>query len=226
MDIGVITGRFDEAAEEYDGLRRKFIPCFDDFYGTGISLLGRLKPRIESILDLGAGTGLLDKYLLARYPDARYTLVDVSERMLEVARRRFAGSGNFRFSVSDYSEGLPEGRFDLVASALSIHHLEEGAKARLYRAAFDSLEPGGCLLNLDQFDADSGAMSELYDEWWYDFIGRSGVGDVEKAAWLARRELDRENSIEATRDLLVAAGFATAQCVYSYMKFGVMLAIK
>lgn len=32
---------FDKNAAEYDQLRRKFIPCFDDFYGMALALLPR-----------------------------------------------------------------------------------------------------------------------------------------------------------------------------------------
>ena len=44
--------------------------------------------------------------------------------------------------------------------------------------------------------------------------------------WLQRRELDRENTIQETLELLKQSGFKQAECIYSYMKFGVILAIK
>jgi tRNA (cmo5U34)-methyltransferase len=87
MDVDKITDRFNLIAKKYDEQRRSFIPCFDDFYQTGISLISKIKSDFNAILDLGAGTGLLTKYLYEKFPDANYTLVDVSEQMLEIARQ-------------------------------------------------------------------------------------------------------------------------------------------
>src|SRR4029450_2710064 len=38
---------------------------------------------------------------------------------------------------------LPEGRFDLVLSALAVHHLHADGKADLVRPIDNALEPGG-----------------------------------------------------------------------------------
>ena len=53
-----VRATFDGAAGGYDEQRRKLIPCFDDFYGTAVSLAETRESR-PRILDLGAGTGLL-----------------------------------------------------------------------------------------------------------------------------------------------------------------------
>ena len=225
MDINNIKGRFDEIAEGYDRQRRSIIPCFDDYYGT-ISFLANVNKDFHSILDLGAGTGLLTEYLHREFPDAEFTLVDVSEQMLDVARRRFRGMKDFEYIISDYSETLPQGSFDLIASALSIHHLEEKARGQLYSAIYNKLDDNGCFINLDQFNAESDIMNNHYIKWWHEYIKLSGIENVEDPSWLKRRELDRENTIADTLNLLKNAGFRIAECIYSYMKFGVVLAIK
>jgi tRNA (cmo5U34)-methyltransferase len=64
-----------------------------------------------------------------RFPRSRVTLVDLSVEMLRVARRRLSeGNGRFEFRNMDYArKPLPRG-YDLVVSALSIHHLTHGDK--------------------------------------------------------------------------------------------------
>lgn len=226
MESNKIAERFDETAKEYDARRGCFIPRFDDFYGTMVGFVARFFPKPRSILDLGAGTGLLSKHFLAHFPDAEYTLVDVSEGMLEIARDRFRCSPNFRYETMDYSKDLPDGEFDLIASALSIHHLPEGDKASLYRNAFDRLPEKGLFVNFDQFDAGSSLMEEKYESWWLDYIGASGLTEQERAKWLERRSLDRENSVERTQSMLAEIGFPTVECVYRFMKFAVIIAMK
>jgi ubiquinone/menaquinone biosynthesis C-methylase UbiE len=226
MDIEKIKDRFDVVAKKYDEQRRFFIPCFDDYYQTSISFLSKLRPDFNSILDLGAGTGLLTKFLYEKFPNAKYTLVDASEQMIDIAKQRFKNLDNFSFVINDYSKELPSDQFDLVTSALSIHHLEDDAKAVLYSNISKKLPNNGCFINLDQFNAESDLLNEYYNQYWYDYIGRSFNSEKERDLLLQRRELDRENTISETIVLLKQIGFKHVECIYSYMKFGVIIAIK
>ncbi len=226
METDIVSARFNQIASKYDEQRRYFIPGFDDFYKTGISLVLKIRREIKSILDLGAGTGLLTKYLFDNYPDARFTLVDVSDKMLDIARQRFSGMENFKYVVSDYSERLPGNNFDLIASALSIHHLTDESKLNLYYNVYDRLDEKGLFLNLDQFNAETELINKCYNELWYDYLLRSNLAADELESWRQRRELDRENSISDTLNLLNKARFKTVECIYSNMKFGVILAMK
>jgi len=226
MDLEKISEGFNEVAEMYDSQRKYFIPCFDDYYGFSMDFIKKLRNSFKSVLDLGAGTGLLTKYLYDMYPEADFTLADISEQMLDAARMRFKGLNNFEFIVTDYSKELPMKQFELIASALSIHHLEDSSKAALYSNIYDNLAEGGCFINLDQFNAESSLMNKKYNDYWYDFINKSPITEIEKESWLKRRELDRENTIDQTKILLKQAGFGVVECIYSYMKFGVVLAVK
>ena len=177
-----------------------------------------------SVLDLGAGTGLLTKYLFEKYPDANFTVVDISDEMLEIARKRFSGLANFSFRVENYSEKLPEGNFDLIASALSIHHLADTQKMNLYSMIYDKLPGKGCFINLDQFNAASDIINKHYV--WHNFINQHITDPEEQKKYLKRRELDMEDTVEGTIEKLKSAGFKQVDCIYRFMKFGVVIAIK
>jgi ubiquinone/menaquinone biosynthesis C-methylase UbiE len=226
MDIHKVKEQFDYIAKKYDGHRRCFIPCFDDFYKSSISLLKLYADNFLNIIDLGAGTGLLTMELYKLYNNAHFTLVDISKDMLEVARERFDGLSNFEFMEADYAENIPAKNYDLICSALSIHHLENEDKIKLYKDVFRKLDTGGCFINLDQFMGASGEINKLYDQWWHNYINQSGITAEEKAAWNERKKLDRENTIKETMELLRESGFKDVECVYSFMKFGVIIAIK
>jgi tRNA (cmo5U34)-methyltransferase len=148
-DVAGIKAVFDKAAKSYDAVRRQLIPCFDDFYGTVARTLPFGSADSFDVLDLGAGTGLLSALLHGQFPKAHLTLVDISDEMLAHARERFAGASDVQIAVSDYSaEALP-GKFDAIVSALSIHHLDDRDKAKLFRRVYDALKPGGAFVNAE-----------------------------------------------------------------------------
>jgi ubiquinone/menaquinone biosynthesis C-methylase UbiE len=226
METDEIKKQFNLSTSKYDNGRRLFIPCFEDYYQTGINVLSQLRQAFHSILDLGAGTGLLTKYLYEKFPDAEYTLVDIAEQMLSVSKERFKGLNNFSFQIADYSQGLPIGEFDLIASGLSIHHLDEAEKRKLYTMIWHKLPQGGCLLNLDQFNDSDSEINNAYNQLWYDHIQSSGLSEDEINNWHERKKLDKENSVGKTLQMIHEIGFKKVSCVYQYMKFATILAIK
>ena len=79
---------FDIAAEDYDRTRRRLVPGFDDFYRAAIDLIRFPRERALKVLDLGAGTGLMAAFIAYSFPNARITMVDISNEMVERARAR------------------------------------------------------------------------------------------------------------------------------------------
>lgn len=224
MNHDAIMQQFDMYAKQYDAGRRCFIPCFDDYYVRSVSLLKNIKNDIHNVADLGAGTGLLSAQMFKLYPTASFTLIDLSPNMLDIAKKRFYGLSNFYYKVDDYAKGLSK-NYDCICSALSIHHLENNEKQQLYNETYKSLSDGGCFLTLDQFCADCPIINKAYDEWWLNYIDNN-VTTEEKSKWLERRKLDKEISVSTTISMLKSAGFNHVECVYEFMKFATIIAIK
>ena len=93
------------------------------------------------VLDLGTGTGETLAAVLARHPGARAVGVDKSAPMLEAARARLARLP-VELVVAELADPLPAGPFDLVVSALAVHHLEGPDKAALFARVAGALRPG------------------------------------------------------------------------------------
>lgn len=206
--------------------RRKFIPCFDEFYEGTTNFLVSCVHDPENILDLGAGTGLLTSYWYRHFPHARFTLTDIAGDMLDIARERFAGAGDFEYLISDHSGGLPESEFDVITSALSLHHLENSGKEKLFKDIYNALPEGGLFANYDQFNADTPEMTAIYDSCWEASLYKSGLTEEDISLWRQRRRLDRECSVTEETAMLRQCGFKTVQCVYSCRKFAVIAAVK
>jgi tRNA (cmo5U34)-methyltransferase len=97
---------------------------------------------VSTVLDLGTGTGETLERVLFVHPAAIALGVDESESMLDVARVRLEGR-EVTLQVADLLDPLPPGPFDLVVSALAIHHLDGPGKAELFRRVAGVLRPGG-----------------------------------------------------------------------------------
>ena len=221
-----IEEQFNLIAKEYDVNRKKFIPCFDDYYENTTKLIASCIDAPKRVLDLGAGTGLLTYYWFKECKTAQYVLVDIAEGMLEVSKKRFAGLANVSHQVMDYTKQLPDGKFDAIISALSIHHLDDRQKNELFCRIYESLPAGGIFVNYDQFCAGTTMMNRWFDSYWEKQLYTSGLTDRDIELWKERRKLDRECSVEKEVEMLHQCTFADVKCLYSYHKFSVIIAIK
>lgn len=221
-----ISEQFNLIAKEYDINRKRFIPCFDDFYISTTNFLASNIMPPKRILDLGSGTGLLSAFWLQHFPKAEYVLVDIADEMLEVAKERFDGLKNISYQICDYAKGLPDYDFDVIISALSVHHLENEDKAELFAGIYNKLPQGGLFINYDQFCAGSEQMNGWFNSYWENHLMKSGLTDKDIELWHERRKLDRECSAEEEINMLRECDFGEVNLIYSNQKFSVIAAVK
>jgi tRNA (cmo5U34)-methyltransferase len=180
-----------------------------------------------AILDIGAGTGLLSTFLLEKFPDARLTLMDISENMLDEARKRFATRSGTEYVVCDYSRSELGGPYDIICSALSIHHLLPEDKCRLFQRIFSALKPGGMFVNADQAEGETPYFTERYHDYWNDFLRSGPMSETQHAEILKRRDtLDRNEKLSVQLSWLKEAGFSDVDVVYKNRTFIVTVARK
>ena len=221
-----IEEQFNLISKEYDCNRKKFIPCFGDYYENSTRIILSNFGIPKSVLDLGAGTGLLTYYWYIECPTTKYMMVDIADEMLDVARKRFAGIKNVTDTIADYNKAFPKGNYDAVISALSIHHLDDFQKERLFKTIHENLPEGGIFVNYDQFCADTPTMNDWYNSYWESQLYASGLTDRDIELWKERRKLDKECSVETEKQMLYRCGFSEINCIYSYHKFSVIVAVK
>jgi tRNA (cmo5U34)-methyltransferase len=151
-----------------------------------------------AILDLGTGTGETLRHVAQRHPAARLTGVDESERMLSVARNVVPGAD---LRVARLQDELPDGPFDLVISALAVHHLDADEKAALFRRVAARLAPGGRFVLADVIVPDDPADAITPLDEGYDLPSRAD----EQLQWLRDAELTAALRWQH-RDLAVMTG--------------------
>ncbi|MBD8348903.1 class I SAM-dependent methyltransferase [Dysgonomonas sp. HGC4] len=216
-----VESQFNSIAQLYDRQRPSLIPCFSDFYGVAIDNLN-LSILSPHILDLGAGTGLFSEFVLQKFPDAKITLVDISEKMLDIARKRFLSNKNISIIQSDFTTFKDEKQYDAVISSLAIHHLEDKAKVELYNTIFTLLKPNGIFINAEQIAGESDYFSRLYDQKWRQKVEASDLSKDEIAASYERIKLDKRTPVSTQIKWLRDSGFKEVDCLYKYYDFAVL----
>jgi tRNA (cmo5U34)-methyltransferase len=221
-----IRDAFDPIAQEYDAQRVHIIPDFQNYYGAAV-WAANAENNTPEILDIGAGTGLMSAMILEKFPGATLTLLDISENMLAVARKRFSHRENIRYVVSDYSRSSLGGPYDLVISALSIHHLTSYDKRQLFHGIFATLKPGGMFVNADQAEGETLLFRQMYLEYWNDFLKSGPLSEQERLEILRRRDtLDRNEKLSSQLGWLHESGFTDVDVVYKNRTFVVTVARK
>ena len=101
----------------------------------------------KSLLDYGSGTGLVSLEL--RDLVDSILLVDSSEQMLEVAKAKIEHSGvpNLQVLYSDFTEGTPELKADIVLMSLVLLHIPD--TKMILQKLFNILNKDGKLIIVD-----------------------------------------------------------------------------
>lgn len=170
-----MSGHFDQSAPHWDAdpMKRK----------RAEAVAAAMRPWLSSgrrltALEYGAGTGLLSFAL--RDDFAQITMADVSEGMLAVARDKIAAGGWSHMQVRKLdltTDPLPDERWDVIYSLMTLHHIPDTAAILRQWAAL--LNPDGLLFVCD-LDREDGSFHK------YEFHGHHGF-DREKLADLAKQ---------------------------------------
>lgn len=185
--------------ETYLELIHSEVPDYERLQGEIAVAAGR---DARSMLELGTGTGETARRVLARNPAARLLGLDASPEMLDGAKARLPAD-RVQLRVARLEEPLPEGPFEVVFSALTVHHLEDPGKADLFRRVADALSPGGRFVLGDVVvPQDPADVVTPIDA---DYDKPSTVPD--QLGWLAAAGL-RARLVWAHRDLAVLMGEA------------------
>lgn len=144
---------FDEAAAVWDDKPLRVALAT----AIGETIVREVQPSQEmDALDYGCGTGLLSLFLL---PHVRsVTGADSSAGMLDVLRRKIAQMALDKMEVMRLDlehDSLPEKRFHMVATAMTMHHVRNTGK--VLGAFRELLHPGGVLCVAD-LDAEPGTF--------------------------------------------------------------------
>jgi tRNA (cmo5U34)-methyltransferase len=177
------VGQYHWDPDTYLELMHEDVPDYERLEEEAAAATGEGATRL---LELGTGTGETARRVLVRHPGATLVGVDASPEMLERARA-VLGTAGVELVVGQLEDELPDGRFDLIFSALAVHHLDGPGKADLFRRVADRLSPGGRFVLADLIvpEDDADVVTPIEDP------GHDKPSTVgEQLAWLSSAGLD------------------------------------
>jgi ubiquinone/menaquinone biosynthesis C-methylase UbiE len=220
-----------------DGVRGG-IPHASDQIDVMARLIAASELPIRRFLDLGSGSGLLAIAILAEYPEARATLVDYSEPMMEAARDLLGADVSLpRFVLADLADPdwqktvIDDAPYDTAVSGYAIHHLTHERKRELYGEVFSLLQPGAVFVNIEHVASTTQWTEQQFDVAMIDslaaFESHAGTGRTREQ--IESDYLGREDKaanilapVEEQCQWLLDVGFDDVDCYFKYFELAVI----
>ena len=124
-------GQFHWDPETYLELMHSEVPDYERLQDEVARACAVPPLPVRAMLELGTGTGQTTGRVLRVQPDAELIGIDESRGMLDAARTALP-TDRTTLTLARLEDALPPGPFQLVFSALAVHHLHGPAKAALF----------------------------------------------------------------------------------------------
>ncbi len=219
-----------ELTEKYLSGVRGAIPLAKEQIELILRIIDGCNIKVERIMDLGCGDGILAASILQQYANTEAVLLDISEPMIQAARNKLAKySENLDFVLFDFGESRwtemvkTKGLFSIIISGFSIHHQTDKKKMEIYSDIFKLLMPGGLFLNLDQVSSSTDRVSFLFDDYFidslYNMYDRNGIGKTRQEVaeeWYNREDIgvNKLAPVEKQCEWLREIGFGDVDCYF------------
>ena len=140
--------------ESWDRQQETYLPDREERFRIMLDMVEACVGPEPRILDLACGTGSITARLLARFPNATSTGIDLDPALLAIARGTFEGDDRVTFVEADLKDPdwptrLPYGTYDAVLTATALHWLHSAPLAALYGRIAGLVRSGGVFMNAD-----------------------------------------------------------------------------
>ena len=163
--------------------------------------------ELNSLLDIGCGTGLELSSIYQRFPTVNVTGVDLSEDMLNILQHKYK-SKKIELILSDYFKyPFAKERYEAAMSFETLHHFKYEKKKEMYEKLFQTIKPGGYYIECDYIaccDEEEQICLELYE---YKRKEKQIADDVFV-------HIDIPLTFEHQKELMINAGFSNVQSLY------------
>ncbi len=227
--VNEIRARFDQDVERFSNLETGQSATMDAALCLDLiaSTAGAVTPDISSVLDVGCGAGNYSLKLRQHAPQAAFTLVDLSEPMLQRARTRLAPNMTTLYQEDIRACDWPEASFDVILAAAVLHHLRTPEEwTATFQKFFRWLRPGGSVWIFDlvshEVEAVQQAMWTRYGE-YLESLG--GAAYREKVFTYIDKE-DTPAPLSCQLEGLRAAGFTRIDVLHKNATFAAFGALK
>ncbi|MDJ0705274.1 MAG: class I SAM-dependent methyltransferase [Leptolyngbyaceae cyanobacterium MO_188.B28] len=133
-----------------------------------------LDAGIDTVLELGAGTAEGALALAQRFPQATFTVTDVSPYMLVISKHKFNQAGIGELAVFEQVDArhtdYPDNAFALVTASLLFHETPKEWTPKILQEMCRVIKPGGWILYADTYRGEHALNAAFQEPWLNDFI--------------------------------------------------------
>ena len=178
---------FDSAvADCFSDMLSRSIPQYEVMRSSSASLVANIIEqnnayREFNILDIGCSDGLMIQAMLGKLKgnQGRFLGVDVSEPMLEKARKRFevvnsASVNAVSIKNCDLRKDFPKNDYDVVTSILSIQFIPIEYRQQILQNVYDNLIKGGAFIFVEKVLGNTANLNKLFVKNYYDMKEANG----------------------------------------------------
>ena len=194
------------------------VPGLADLHRMAMLLLAEQAPGAARMLVVGAGGGMETKALAEAQPAWRFTGVDPSPAMLDLARQTLTPFADRVELLAGTIDQAPVGPFDGAICLFVLHHIDRNERMRTLREIRRRLKPNASLVIAEH--SAPGPDSDLWMRRSVAFGERTSL-DWEKATATAKMMTERLPLLTPAEeeDALREAGFSNIAMFYAAFSF-------
>lgn len=186
-------------------------------------------PQATQIMDIGCGGGNYAVKMAQLFPNADYTLVDISKNMLDQAQKRVSEvvSGKITTINLDYRTiNFTAEKYDIITAGTTLHHLRtEQEWESVYHQLYSALKPNGALFVNDIVIGENSAIDKLMLEGWKSVLRKNVPTEVD--FFLAKYQSeDTPQTLTYQLELMKIIGFSQVAVLHKHFNFATFVGIK
>jgi tRNA (cmo5U34)-methyltransferase len=220
-----------EVTRVFEDMLERSIPQYETMRRLVFDIACCYVQRKTDIVDLGCSRGEALAPLVYRYgAHNRFIGVDVSEPMLEAARRRYAGyiaCGVVDIRNLDLRKTYPSCLASVTLAVLCIQFTPIEHRLRILRDIYKNTRPGGAFILVEKVLGATADLDALLVKRYHELKAQNGYTQDE----IERKRLSLEGVLVPTtarwnEDLLRTAGFAEIDVFWRTLNFCGWVAVK
>lgn len=224
--------KFDaEVSECFEDMLNRSIPQYDVMRLAVQQMACKYIQPNTDVMDIGCSRGdALDTIIsTCPYSTCRYLGIEVSDPMIEIARRRFMLNSNVTILKHDLRESIDKimVRPSVVLSVLTLQFIPIEYRMIVLSEIYGKLRKGGALIMVEKVLGNSAKIDKNMVNIYFDMKRKNGYSDEA----IRRKKLSLEGVLvpmtaQWNENLLSQTGFTEVDCFWRWMNFAGWVAVK
>ena len=158
-------------SSHYDEQISKIVPACRTILRSMVAAIPFSPEDTFNVIDLGCGTGNLAYLIKANFPNANIDAMDISSEMIKIAKKKLSEhGGGIHFETFAFKDFQFKKTYDVVVSAIALHHIASEWQFKIYQRIFDALADSGVFINAEHVLGATDQLTETYTSNWVDVM--------------------------------------------------------